>query len=215
MADTVKKNNEEVVPEVDEVTDVAEVSDETEAEEVATADAEETAEVEAETDVEVTAEVDSDEEEADETDEEAVAEVDTNEDTSNAEAATPGFDEAKFQEFLDQLREAFFAQAEESKKSADAHLATIAKSIETLTTIVVGLKGSQDEAAKKVADVESKMNETKERLDVVAGDVSEKLAEPAVKKSLDSVHEKETATKSREESLFEGFFSAGIPGWDD
>lgn len=209
VADTVEKDNgEEVVSEVEEVTAVEET-------EVAPVETEEETEVEAETEVEVEAEADSEEEiTAEEANEEAVAEVDNNEDTSNAEAATPGFDESKFQEFLDQLRDAFVTHMEDSKKSADAQLEVLVKSVETLAEVVKGLKDSQDASSAKVEAVENKMNETKERLDVVAGEVKEHLTEPAVKKSLDSVHERETTTKSREADLFDGFFTAGIPGWD-
>lgn len=219
VADTVEKdNNEEVSEAVEVTTEEAPVEETVEApESVESAEAVE-AEVEAETDTEVEAEVEGgaegegeaeSEAVAEETNEEAVAEVDTNEDTSNAEAATPGFDESMFQEFLAQLTNVLA----ESKKSSDAQLETVVKSVETLVEIVKGLKDSQDATEKKVAEVETKMNDATGRLDVVADEVNEYITEPAVKKSLDSVHEK-PARESREKSLFDGFFSKGIPGWD-
>ena len=225
VADTVEKdNNEEVVSEVEETSAVEAVeTSEAEApveeapvvEESAEVEAEADAEVEAETDVEVEAEADTESEAvAEDANEEAVAEVDTDEDTSNAEAATPGFDESKFQEFLEQLTEIFARQAEESRKSADSQLETVVKSVETLVNIVKGLKESQDATENSVAEVREKMNDTNDRLDVVAGDVNKHLTEPAVKKSLDSSHDESPVKKSREADLFDGFFSQGIVGWD-
>lgn len=222
VADTVSKNNEEVSDVEDVTTAVEEVVEtpdteveDTEVEAVADADVEAEAE-NAEVEADVEAESDSDSEAvAEDTNEEAVAEVDTEEDTSNAEAATPGFSESKFEEFLEQLTQVLANHSLESKKSADAQLETVVKSVETLVDLVKGLKESTDATAQKVADVENKMNDANKRLDVVADEVKEVITEPAVKKSLDSVHERETVSKSREGDLFEGFFSAGIPGWDN
>lgn len=137
--------------------------------------------------------------------EEAVAEVDTeNEDTSNTvEAAAPVLDESKIQEFLDQLRDAFLTEIAASKKGYDARVEVIEKRFEDLSNALTEIKAGQDEVREKLASFENEMKETEKRLDVVAG-------EPAVKKSLDSVHEKEIVTKSREDFLFKNVFSDGL-----
>lgn len=195
MAETIiEKDNdgEEVVSEV---------------EEVAAAEAEVTPEVAEEVQVEETVELAEVAEEpiyeADE--EEAVAEVDTeNEDTSNTvEAAAPVLDESKIQEFLDQLRDAFLTEIAASKKGYDARVEVIEKRFEDLSNTLTEIKAGQDEVREKLAAFENEMKETEKRLDVVAG-------EPAVKKSLDSVHEKEIVTKSREDFLFKNVFSEGL-----
>lgn len=178
-----------------------------EVEEVAAAEAEVTPEVAEEVQVEETVELAEVAEEpiyeADE--EEAVAEVDTeNEDTSNTvEAAAPVLDESKIQEFLDQLRDAFLTEIAASKKGYDARVEVIEKRFEDLSNTLTEIKAGQDEVREKLAAFENEMKETEKRLDVVAG-------EPAVKKSLDSVHEKEIVTKSREDFLFKNVFSEGL-----
>lgn len=169
--------------------------------------------------VEVNLEEDSVEAPAEEAEveEESVAEVDTEiEDTSSTDenASAPALDDAKVQEFLDQLRDAFLAELASAHKSYEDKTAEVLKSVEVLKDeILKEFRGVKEEVDQKIASLDTEVNEAKGRLDVVAGELEEVASEPVVKKSLDSVHSRSEG-KTNEADLFKGFFSKDFSNWD-
>lgn len=140
-----------------------------------------------------------------ESSEEAVAEVDT------TEASAPVLDPNAVQEVLDQLRDVVRSEFELALTASNERIEAVAKSVESLQAEVLkAFGGVKEEVNEKLASLGAELSETKESLGVVTNNLDELVAEPAVKKSLDSVHTRTDDTRTNEDELFKGFFSEGL-----